>query len=256
MNTTCDRSVLAVLALMASGTAAADEWRWSVTPYVWATDVGLDLQLSDRQLVDATIPFEDLLEDLELITQVRVDGWQGAHGLHFDLFNVELADNNDSVTLPDPIGGQLVLDSELGMTIFDAAGVFDPGADRTGISFLYGTRIISQRENLDAERRDGDTTSGSASYDATDTFVDGLVGLRYAGRWSEHWGYELAADVSTGGTDVTWSIAPTVAYTFGARDQYTLSAGYRRMEIEFETEEPVDFDMSLSGALVGFRVAF
>jgi putative intracellular protease/amidase len=80
--------------------------------------------------------------------------------------------------------------------------------------------------------------------------------VRYAGRWSERWSSELAADVSTGGTDLTWSIGPAVAYTFGASDQYTLSAGYRRMVIEFDTDEPVDFDMSLSGVLVGFRLAF
>ncbi len=55
------RLIAALIALAASGPAAAEEWDFSVTPYVWATDVGMNVSVRDRTLVDATIPFEDLL---------------------------------------------------------------------------------------------------------------------------------------------------------------------------------------------------
>ena len=32
----------------AAGTASAEEWQWSVTPYVWATDLGMGLSVADR----------------------------------------------------------------------------------------------------------------------------------------------------------------------------------------------------------------
>ena len=62
--------------------------------------------------------------------------------------------------------------------------------------------------------------------------------------------------LSTGDTELTWSAGPAIGYTFGRSDEYRVTAGYRRMDIDFETAEPVDADMSMSGMWVGFRVNF
>jgi hypothetical protein len=35
-----------------------------------------------------------------------------------------------------------------------------------------------------------------------------------------------------------------------------VTAGYRRMDIDFETAEPVDANMSMSGLSIGFRIDF
>lgn len=244
------------VALAASGTAHADEWKWTVTPYLWATDLGIDLAIADRELVDTTIAFEDLLDDLETATQIRAEAMRGEHGLMLDVFNVGLADDNDRFELPDSSGGELILDTQTGMSILDLAGIYDPRADGTGISLFYGTRIINQQNEIDAQVVYDDLTGTSGSYDSDDTFVDGLVGMRYAGLLSGQWSYEFSADFSTGDTDLTWSVAPAIGFTFGASDQYTLTAGYRHMVVDFDTHDAVDMDMTLKGYLVGFRFKF
>jgi len=250
------RITAAAVALAIAGPAVADDWKWQVTPYLWATDLGIDVSFADRELVDATIPFDDLLEDLEMVTQLRAQAMRGEHGLSLDIFNVDLADNNDRVPLPEATGGELILDTQTGMTILDLAGRYDPQGDGHGLSLLYGARLINQRNEIDAEIELDGQTSATASYDSDDTFIDGLIGLRYAGRLPGRWSYELAADVSTGETDLTWSIEPTVGITFGDRDQYQFTAGYRHMLIDFDTTGATDMDMTLSGTLVGFRFAF
>jgi hypothetical protein len=68
--------------------------------------------------------------------------------------------------------------------------------------------------------------------------------------------YGFAADVSTGDTELTWSAGPAIGYTFGDHDQYRVTAGYRRMDIDFETADPVEAELSMDGLLVGFRVDF
>src|SRR5690606_29679488 len=95
-------------------------------------------------------------------------------------------------------------------------------------------------------------------YEIDDTLVDAMVGVRYVRRFGERWSLETKADLSTGGTELTWSAAPSLGYSFGAERRYTAQAGYRRMVVDFDTADaPVDVDaeMTLSGFLVGLRVA-
>lgn len=250
------RVAAATIAMATSASVSAADWQWSITPYLWATDVGIDVAVADRELVDATIPFDDLLDDLETVTQIRAEAMHGTHGLAFDLFNVGLAEDGDRVPLPDATGGALRLDTQTGMTILDLTGLYNPPGDGSGLSLLYGVRLINQRNEIDATIELDGLSGPTASYDSDATFIDGLLGLRYVGRLPGRWSYQLAADVSTGGTDLTWSIEPAVGFTFGARDQYRLTAGYRHMVVDFDTADVIDMDMTLTGILVGFRFTF
>jgi hypothetical protein len=82
------------------------------------------------------------------------------------------------------------------------------------------------------------------------------VGLRYDATLAGHWSYEIAADVSSGDTDFTWSVNPSLGYTFGQRQQYQVIAGYRHLVVQFDTAPAVDVQMTLSGFLAGFRFNF
>jgi hypothetical protein len=252
---TLSLAVAAVTAAMASGPAAAEEWQWSATPYLWATELGLNVTVADRGLVDAEIPFEDLVETIDAATLVRVEGMRGEHGMAFDLFNVELADDQ-TVELPGQANASLALDAAVRLTIVDATGVYDAGGDGKGFSLLYGARVIEQRNDIEASLRLGDLALDTRSYDATDTLVDALVGFRYSRELPHDFSYRFALDVSHGDTEYTWSAGPTIGYTFGAGDRYEVTAGYRHMVVKYDTEEHVESDMSMSGLLLGFRIDF
>jgi hypothetical protein len=248
-------AAVAALSFAAVSSAAASEWKWSVTPYAWATDVGIDVEVDDRQLVDETIAIEDLLEDLDTIAQVRLEAQKGAHGLFLDLFDVTLSDDAQTVALPSG-AGQATLAPEMGMTILDLGAIYDPRGDQQGFQLLYGARVINQRATIDARVDFADGTSRSRELEIDDTFVDALVGFRYLRRLGDRFSLQAQADVSKGGTELTWSAGPTLGYTFGASGRYTALAGYRRMVVDFDTAENVDAEMTLSGALVGLRIAF
>jgi len=248
-------AIAAAAASMAGGNASAEEWQWAATPYVWATDLGIGLSVADKELLDTEIAFEDLAEKLDGAAMVRVEGMRGKHGMAFDVFNVELADSV-SAALPGETGADFTLDSAIGLTILDAAGVYNPSGDGKGFSLVYGARVIEQRNDIDAVLSYQGTTLAGKSLDATDRYVDGLVGVRYVRQLPHNFSYGFAADVSTGGTKLTWSAGPAIGYTFGDHDQYRVTAGYRRMDITFESAEPVDTEMSMDGLLLGFRLDF
>jgi hypothetical protein len=245
----------AVLALAASGPAAAEDWDFSLTPYVWATDVGIDAAVRDRSVLDLTLPFDDLLEDLEWAMLLRGEAMRGAHGIAVDLFDVTVREDGARMPLPDGSGASLTADTEVGMTILDVAGVYEPAGDGLGFALLYGVRLVGQQADV-AATLDGGQAAAAHRYQADETLVDGLLGLRCAGTLAGSWSYSLAADVSTGGTELTWSVNPSIGFSFGPAGRYRLVAGYRYLDVDFDTSPGVDMDMTLDGLLVGFRVAF
>lgn len=249
------RFLVTACAVATAGTATAEDWQWSLTPYAWATDVGLDIRLRDRELVDTTIAFDDLLQDLDSALLFRLQAMHGAHGLALDVFDVVVADDT-RLALSDAPGSEIAIDGRVGTTIVDLTGIYELGVEVPGLSLLYGTRVINQREKFAARIFTDDVAGSATRQEVSDTLVDGLLGVRYAHALTGRWSYEVSADASTGGSDFTWSINPMVSYSFGDDHQYRVIAGYRYMAIDFDTQPAIDNDMTLSGVLVGLRFDF
>lgn len=239
---------------VAKAETPSSEWTWSVTPYVWATDVGVDVTIGDSQVIDETITVDELMEDVETIAQVRVEAQTGAHGFFVDLFDVNLADDAQTILLPS--GGSSTLEPEMGMTILDLAGTYDRHGDRKGIQLLYGTRILNERATIAAEVTPASGEPFRHETEIDELYFDALAGFRYVRPIGKHVLVQIRADVSTGGTRLTWSAGPTIGYTFGETGRYSAIVGYRHMVVEFDTADAVEATMTLSGPLAGLRIAF
>ena len=240
----------------AAVSAGENGWKLSVTPYLWTTDVGADVELEDREIYDSTIAFTDLLEDIETVFQLRAEAQRGAHGITFDLFDVTLSEEESILALPPEAGSQAILDSEIGMTILEVGGLYDPHGDQQGFALLYGTRILAQRVEIGGRFELFPERTLTASHEAEETLVDGLLGARYVKRFSRHWSWHVRGDLSAGATELTWSAESGLEYTFGKDGRYTFMGGYRQMVVDFEDEGALDVEMTLDGFLGGFRVAF
>lgn len=248
-------SAVATLALLLGADQAEARWTFSVNPYAWATDIGVDATLDGRTVVDAEIPVSDLMEDLSTIFMVKLEARNGAFGVALDVFDVTLADEKDAVALPG--GGDTAdFSSDAGMTILDVAGVFDPRGDGHGIALLYGGRMLNQRATIDATLMLASGDAQSLTYDTSDWLVDGLLGIRFVRPLTRRWSATMQAEISAGGTDYTWSVGPTISYAFGHMSRYAVNAGYRRMVIDYEDANGLDASMTLSGLNLGFRVSF
>lgn len=255
------RSALLAAALLAvaagsAGAQTTNDWKWTATPYVWATDVGVDVKLDDRQVVDETVKFQDLLESLDAVAQFRLEAQRGAHGAMLDVFAVELSEDGSRVALPGGSGAAATLDSKVTMTILEAGGTYDPRGDGEGFALLYGTRVLYQKAELDGRFELGPATTIDRGYDVADTFIDGLIGVQFTHRFSPRFSTQSRLDVSAGGTDLTWSAGSSLSYAFGKRGRYALSAGYRRMTVDFKDDGSLSADMTLSGFMAGLRTSF
>lgn len=246
---------IALSLIVAASPAKAGDWKFTATPYVWATDLAVKADVNGRQVVNETVSIGDLVKQLDTIFQGRFDAQYRTIGLSADVFDVTMSDQVDGVALPQGMGtGSFTPD--IRMTIFDLAATYTPVMRRRSISALGGMRLVYERADVDANLNLSAGPSVAQNYNAHDTLVDGLIGARFVQPLSPRWGVQGQVDVSTGGTNYTWSAAPSVFYVFDAARHYALSAGYRHMHIDFKDSDGFDADMALSGALVGFRWSF
>lgn len=242
--------------LLALTTAAnATDWRFHVTPYVWATNIGVDASLDGREVVDKEISVGDLMDDLEAIYQLRFQAQHGELSLMIDLFDVTLADEVNDLALPGG-AGQADITAEVGMTLLDVAAIYDPKGDFQGFAVLSGARFINERAEIDATLGLSSGTVSPQSYDTDEWLTDALFGVRYGKRFSRHWSTQMQADLSFGGTDYTWSVGPSLSYSFGKMNCFGITAGYRSMTIDFVDEDGIDSQMSMSGPMLSFRTSF
>lgn len=248
---------LALLATLAVAAPARSEWRWSVTPYLWAPKIGADVSVNDRDVLEAEVGLGDLIDKLDFAVQAHVEGLNGRHGLFFDATYLDLGDDDRVYAFGGPLSGTLNARSDLETSILEAGGIFNPNGDGTGFSLLYGARAIDVDQEIDARIEFRDHTVASRRFSVSKTLVDGMLGARVLRPLGERWSWLLRADASAGGTQFTWNAQSGFGYTFGAAGNKTLFVGYRYMELEFdETDARADLDVqnSLGGFVVGLKI--
>jgi hypothetical protein len=248
--------MLIALSLAMSVTVCeAGDWKFTATPYAWATAVGVDASLNGAQVVSKDISVSDLVKELDTILQGRLELQYKELGLTTDLFDVTMSDEKRGVGLPQG-AGSATFRPDMRMTLWDMAGLYDPNGDRRGVELLAGMRLLYLRAQVDASYS---LTAGPVvdqSYESHETLIDGMAGVRFTQPLPRRFAIQAQADVSTGQTHYTWSMAPSLIYSFDDRGRWSLSGGYRYMKIDFEESNGLDSTMDLSGALLGFRMSF
>ncbi|HVR98434.1 MAG TPA: hypothetical protein VMW27_17605, partial [Thermoanaerobaculia bacterium] len=227
------------------------------TPYLWLSEIGVDASINDHEVFEREADLADVLDDLDFSIQAHLEGQRGRHGVLLDVSYSDLGDEDKHIDLAGP--AEIVAKGDLEMTLLEAAAIFNPRGDGTGLTVIYGARIVDIDEEIDARIVLGPASTASRRYEASSTLLDGMLGVRHIGRLSDRWSSVLRADASAGGTELTWNAMLGLGYTFGASGRYALFAGYRYMEIEFEEEDQqaeIESQVKLGGFLTGLRIGF
>ncbi len=253
---------LGVLALVLAlpGTASASDWKWSLTPYFWASQIGLDVSVNDKDFIDQKVSVSDLVDKLDFAFQVDLQGMRGRHGFLLDVSYFNLGGDERHRTLSGPVGNVLGARADLKQTMVDAGGIYNPSGDGLGFALIYGVRALSKKLTIDAWL---DTPlqpkAKTAQYETKGTLWDGLVGVRYVAKAGDRWLVNVRGDYSTGGTEMTWSGLGAVGYTFGSSHQHAMLIGYRYMRIELKEKDrraEIETRLGLMGPFFGVKIGF
>jgi opacity protein-like surface antigen len=124
--------------------------------------------------------------------------------------------------------------------------------ERVSLDLLTGGRIWKLSNTL--------TLSPGAlpgvELDLDESWIDPIAGARIFIDLSERLLLQARGDV--GGfqvsSDFTWQALGTLGYRFS--DRFTLRAGYRHLDVDFENDDGFIYDVKMSGPILGGTIAF
>lgn len=237
-------SCMAAALCFSSSAAAADGdgWDWTITPYIWAPSVGVDLNTAVPPTGTDT-EFADIIDKIEGAFLMHVEGQGDRFGAFGDVVYLGLGDDKDHP--------RVRTSSDLDALLFEAAAVWNPGEGRyRGVDVFAGLRYldIDMKVQVDPANPDFDT----ARIDAGESYTDFMIGARYTWELSERWGLTVRGDGSFGETDGTWSASGTVQYRM---EHGAWVFGYRHMDIALEPRDN-RAELILSGVTVGYGFNF
>ena len=252
------------LLLSATGIAEAqdaDAWEWTIAPYLWASDVGLDLTVNDDTNLGGEAAFRDIMDKVDSVFMGHFEARKGRWGMYLDTIYLDLGESKSVPVGPGgPILDDLQADAAMKMKLYDAGALYrlrEPGDDLQ-FDLLAGVRYIDVDIDLDLvlpgpAMREVDISTGPSETDL-------MLGARLIGRFADRWHWGLRGDYSFGGTEGTYNGLASVGYTFGESRLFTLTAGYRYMSIDIDGTtqrgNPAEADITMSGPLLGFIFNF
>jgi hypothetical protein len=241
-------AVTVAVALSCPPDAAADDgWRWSLTPYMWASDISETLLLDGAEVGGDDTEFSDVVDTLDTSLQLHFEGVGDRWGLFGDVTYIELSDSAEGEL------GFGSLDVEIEEMLLEGGLIWRPGGGDGRLELLLGARYLAVDELY---RLEIGAPPDPYQRRVDEGYLDALVGLRYNVPLSPRWMVSLRGDVSAGGTDLTWTAQGLFGWRFGAHRNSAFLAGYRYRELEYGKADVLDVEKTLSGFVLGLKIGF
>lgn len=235
----------AALLAAAAGPAAAQNWTFDFSAYLWMNDTTVT---SDTPLgeVESTLRFSDAIEDLQFAFMGTVEARNGPWSVIGDLLYFNLADIASTpagieFSEVDAESKITVLSSYLTYRVYDDANVavdlgggfraFWTSVDTTFVGAAAPTESFSQDKN----------------------FVDPVVAARIRMAFSDQWFGTLLLDAGGLDDSSTWQALATVGYR--VNDSWAIQGGYRYMEAKWDTDFG-EASLEFSGPIIGATYRF
>jgi hypothetical protein len=237
-----------LLGIPGSGIAVAqtveNDWRFSITPYLWGNDIRADVRFPAGQAVSGQLRFDDLLDKLDLAAQVHVEAQRDEWGMFADVTYLSLSDGTTH--------GPISADADVETGIYEFAAIYTPGGEDGQFTALAGARML----NLDLDVTFSAPGAG-ASIRRTQgkSFTAFMFGGRFTYPFNDRWLLNLRGDIGVGETESAWNALAGMGWRFGGDLDNTVLFGWRHMEIEVEDggrKTDVTFDGPIAGVRFGF----
>jgi hypothetical protein len=239
----------------------AGDVNWTIAPYLWASDVGLDVIVDSDPVLGANVPFKDIVDKLDGAFMGHIELSADQYGVFLDTIVINLADSKVVPVGPGgPVLGDLLVETRLKQKLFELAGFYRMGRLAPGSSafdILLGARLVDVELTLDIVLPGPAAMPISRKIDISETDI--IFGGRVVGRFNDKWGYKVRADYGAGGTEGEINALASIGYTFGKTDLFSIDVGYRYWSVEFKDESNgsiTESEITMSGPLIGFIFTF
>ena len=217
-------------------------WKFTIAPYLVAAGMNGTMTVKGLE-ADVDIPFETILDNLDMAAMVHFEMRNDRWMLSSDLVYMDLEGSNDVA------GGTAT--ASMTETLFEVTGGYRLSP---AVTLLAGGRLVDLGAGL---RYAGPNLDRAA--EASRSWVDPLVGLHVVAPLSERWWLGAHGDVGGFGvgSDLAWQAYANVG--FRASDLVAVVAGYRAIDIDYQEGSGNDlfrYDVLTAGPQVGVVFTF
>ena len=242
------RFAVFVAALFVAGTGQAQDWKHTLTPYLWGASMSGTTAIGPVS-ADVDVGFDTILENLKIGGMVSYRGENDRWALLLDAIYMDLEANKTSSS------GPISIDATAGMqqTALEAAA---------GIRLAERTLLIAglRYNDLNADIRTirtGPGAGGNQSASTSESWVDPIIGIITEIPFNDRWSLDLRGDIGGFGvgSDLAWQAVAAVRWRL--KETLHLVGSYRYIDMDYEDgsgAEYFQYDMAMSGP--GFGVAF
>jgi opacity protein-like surface antigen len=237
-------SVAAVMPLPAT----AQDWEYSVSPYLWAPSIKttVDNPLGESK---TDTSFSGLFDALNAGAMLAAEARKGKWGIIGDLLYLNLESFGDT---PFDTGFDGTRTTVKGGQITGYVAYRLHEDERVTFDLLGGARYWS----LDTDVRFNAGLLPEENVGGTESWFDPVVGAQAQFKINEKWDATVRADYGSfggGGAKQDWQAIGIVGYRLN--DKWSLEGGYRYWELEKQVGE-LDVDLKLSGPIFGATYRF
>lgn len=244
--------VFTVALLLPAVSAAADDWQFKLTPYLWFAGVKGDVStIPGSPVAPIEVSASDALSDTQSSFMAIFEARKQQHGVLFDILYTDI--ESDTALVPDPIN--LTLTSTSRNKMFSAAyeyGLYNRAG--TAIDVLAGLRYWEVDTLLEFGGGLGALAGKRVRH--AESWTDPLVGIKGTTRLGDS-DFYVAGWVATGGfgvgSDSFYDVSANIGYQWNKSIGTTL--GYRLFDVDYEHDSFV-YDVRQEGLALGLTWAF
>ena len=194
----------------------SNEWRFEVTPYLWAPGIRGTMNLNDSLAKSADFSSSNVLSNLKSGAMIAAEAHNGNWGIAGDVISATLQ-NSGSIPVTTQNGVARIADKiTMQQTVLTGAVTYTVANTKDAyVDALLGVRAIDITATLNGNL-DGTSISRTAS--SKTTTVDPIIGAKGRYRIADSsWYIPAYADIGTGGgtTNLTWQVMAGVGKSFG-----------------------------------------
>lgn len=222
--------------------ASDDEWRFTVSPYLFLPVSTTGTSTVAGGTVDLDLSLKDVLKHLEFAVSGRAEAWKGDFGLIIDTYYVNIG-GDESIGLPDSPGVTVGVDVDVKQFWFDllgayrvAHGAYDGTGRRYSIDLQAGVRYnrLRQKVDVDVSIDIGPGVGVQTSLGGTEYWS--IVGVRGVVDLSERWMFAARADFGGFGVNddhLQWKVI--TGFDYRAWERTSVRFGWMFYGIDYST---------------------
>lgn len=240
-------------------TDADSDWRFSVSPYMWALSLEGDATVKGNYS-DLDVKFKDILDELNFAGMVEFEAWKGNFGFYVSGVYGNLGNttkiNGIKIdptiqTLWTGAGGGYYLGT---WNLGDAS---DGNPSTLKADTYFGVRYTYLDVELDFKNGPQPDVQGDQDW------FEPVLGLRTLWDLSDRWSLSVGGDVGgmAFGSDFAWGAFGLVNYRFNlfGNDNARFFVGYKAMSQDYEDgsgAKKFEWDVTAHGPVLGLTIPF